>query len=157
MLTMQSYIRQWGILACAAVFLSSAVLASGYFGEPKDEFLKLDDAFKSTAKLLETSVEVSWEVAPRYYLYEKQFRFQVQDVSGKEIAISGRPKFSPAGIERHDEFMGQVMTFSDVVDISIPVRYSAESVPTQVRVDFQGCAEGGLCYPPSTRILELKP
>lgn len=130
--------------------------ANGYFGKTQDEFLKLDDAFKSTASRTENGIEVSWQVAPGYYLYEKQFRFQVQDATGTEVPMMGRPSYSPAGIERHDEFMGQVVTFSEVVDITVPVRIPDQADPIQVRVDFQGCAEKGLCYPPSTRKLQVQ-
>ena len=111
----------------------------------EDDFLDPDKAFVISARALdERQVEVAFDVAPGYYLYREQFKFQAPaDVRLGEAQI-------PPGKNKFDEtFQKEVATFHEAVRIVVPV----EQAPSEFKltVTNQGCADRGLCYPPQQR------
>ena len=114
----------------------------------EDDFLDPEVAFKLAARALdERNVELSFTVAPGYYLYREQFKFSANG------ATLGTPSL-PAGKTKFDEtFQKTVETYRDVVRIVIPV----EKAPALFRllITNQGCADKGLCYPPTQRAADV--
>ncbi len=106
-----------------------------------DEFLDPLDAFKASVRAADArTVEVTFEVAPGYYLYDEQFAFTADG------ATIGTPQL-PEGKVKYDEtFQKDVETHRDVLRIAVPV----EQAPPRftLAVNYQGCADKGLCYPP---------
>jgi thioredoxin:protein disulfide reductase len=121
----------WLTLTCGAVAARTA-----------DEFLDPEAAFKSSARVLdERTVQVSFEVAPGYYLYREQFKFAASGATlGAAIVPPGKVKFD-------ETFQKNVETHRDTVRIIVPVSQSAPHF--KLAVTYQGCADKGLCYPPS--------
>ena len=115
----------------------------------EEDFLDPEVAFKLTARLLdERTVEVTYTVAPGYYLYREQFKFAANG------ATLGAPVL-PAGKTKFDEtFQKDVETYRDVVRIAVPVTQAAGKF--ELLVTNQGCADKGLCYPPQQRGIEVK-
>ena len=119
------------LLACSAVFL--AVPASA------QEFLDPKVAFQPSASRVDGStVEVRFTIAKGYYLYRDKFRFAAPG------ATFGTPVF-PKGQMKKDDLFGDVEVFHDQVAIRLPVD---GALPAKLTVTAQGCAEGGICYPP---------
>ena len=106
-----------------------------------DDFLDPEVAFKGSVRTLDDkTVEVSFEVAPGYYLYREQFKFAANG------ATLGAPAI-PAGKVKFDEtFQKNVETHRDTVRIPVPVQQA--NGPFRLAVNYQGCADKGLCYPP---------
>ena len=121
----------WAVCSIASIAATAAT-----------DFLSPDVAFKSTARVLdERSVEVEFLVAPGYYLYREQFRFEAQ---GARLAAVQIP---PGKVKFDETFQKQVETHRDLIRISVPV---AQAEPKfNLVVTYQGCADKGLCYPPS--------
>ncbi len=115
----------------------------------EEDFLDPEVAFKLTARPLdERTVEVTYTVAPGYYLYREQFKFAANG------ATLGAPVL-PAGKTKFDEtFQKDVETYRDVVRIAVPVTQTAGKF--ELLVTNQGCADKGLCYPPQQRGIEVK-
>ena len=113
-----------------------------------DEFLPPELAFKSTARVLdERAVEVEFQVAPGYYLYREQFKFDALGATLGDVKI-------PAGKVKFDEtFQKEVETHRDLIRITIPVTQTA--MPFQLSITYQGCADKGLCYPPAQMNAEV--
>ena len=129
--------------------LAMSLLLPAAFGAlAADEFLDPDVAFKLSARAVdEKSVELNFEVAPGYYLYREQFKFEAVG------ATLGAPVI-PAGKVKFDEtFQKNVETYHDGVRIVIPVTQAAG--PFKLLVTNQGCADKGLCYPPMQRGVEV--
>lgn len=107
-----------------------------------DEFLDPDVAFKANARALdERTVEVSFEIAPGYYLYREQFKFEASQATLGAVAV-------PPGKVKFDEtFQKSVETHRGMLKIAIPVSQAGLSFP--LSVTYQGCADKGLCYPPA--------
>ena len=106
-----------------------------------EDFLDPDQAFQVSARALGgKSIELTFKVAPGYYLYREQFRFSAAGAS------LGAPDL-PRGKVKYDEtFQKDVETYRDVLHIALPVE-SADRRFALV-VTSQGCSDAGLCYPP---------
>ncbi|MFC3122672.1 protein-disulfide reductase DsbD [Agaribacter flavus] len=109
-------------------------------------FLKVEEAFVFDFEQRDDELVIKWQIADGYYLYKKQFKTKV------ESAELGEPIFQE-GIEIEDEFFGISEVFYHATEIVYPIKYAeADSV---VKLRFQGCAEAGLCYPPTTQVIYL--
>lgn len=116
------------------------------------EFLPVDEAFRLSAVLQPNgTVLARWRMADGYYLYRHQFgaKFNALD-SGAQL---GQLRI-PEGISKVDEFFGQVEVYYGSVDIDIPL---IGSLPdgASLTVEFQGCADAGLCYPPERKLFHV--
>jgi thiol:disulfide interchange protein DsbD len=125
------------VVLCALLVLSMATRAIA-----ADDFLDPEVAFKASAHAADArTVEVSFEIAPGYYLYREQFKFQATG------ATLGPPAL-PAGHVKFDEnFQKNVETYRDVLRVAVPVEQAGG--PFRLAVTYQGCADKGLCYPPA--------
>lgn len=106
------------------------------------EFLKVDEAFKGDVSRLDNELIVRFAIAPGYYLYRDQFRFKADNVS------FGPAQF-PEGKLKHDEYLGEQIVYFNHVELRVPILSAPDAFVA--KLTFQGCAEAGLCYPPTTR------
>jgi thioredoxin:protein disulfide reductase len=107
-----------------------------------DEFLAPEVAFKLAARAAdERTLEVVFTVAPGYYLYREQFKFVATG------ATLGTPEIPQGKVKFDETFQKNVETNRDIVRITIPVQQAGPNF--QLRVSNQGCADKGLCYPPT--------
>jgi thiol:disulfide interchange protein DsbD len=125
---------RFALLAIAALSLWQPALAG-------DDFLEPDKAFQFSARQLDPkTVEITFDIAPGYYLYREQFRFLAEGAS------LGKPDIPPGKIKWDQTFEKEVETYRNVLKINLPVT----NAPAQFRLvtTSQGCADAGLCYPP---------
>ena len=113
-----------------------------------DDFLEPEKAFRFSARALDVAnLEVTYAVAPGYYLYREQFKFVA---TGATLG----PAVLPAGKVKYDEtFQKNVETYRDSVRIIVPVSGSTGDV--RLVATSQGCADAGLCYPPMQSMATL--
>lgn len=142
-------IRQHPLNLWLQLFVAILLVVGFRVVHAEEDFLDPEVAFKLSARAVdERTVEVSYAVAPGYYLYREQFKFAAKG------ATLGEPKL-PVGKSKFDEtFQKTVETYRDVVRIAIPVTQASGAF--QLLVTNQGCADKGLCYPPQERGLEVK-
>ncbi|HRP87867.1 MAG TPA: protein-disulfide reductase DsbD, partial [Gammaproteobacteria bacterium] len=112
-------------------------------GAAQQEFLHPDQAFKTRATRRDGGVALVWDIAPGYYLYREQFA-----VSAEGAPL---PAEFPRGRIISDEFFGDVEVLYDSAETWVQPPTGAQTL--QVR--HQGCAEGGICYPPTTWTVTL--
>ena len=106
-----------------------------------EDFLDPDKAFQVSARTRgDKAVEVSFKVAPGYYLYREQFKFSATGAS------LGAPNLPHGKVNFDETFQKDVETYREVLRVAVPVE-RAESRFLLV-VTSQGCADAGLCYPP---------
>lgn len=120
---------------------------------PSRELLPAEKAFKFSAKLLNrSSVELTWRIAPGYYLYREKFAFSLE--SHKGISL-GRFEL-PHGLPHEDAEFGSVEIFRDDLVVTVPLEgdLGADQV-VELTASFQGCADRGVCYPPMTQSIRL--
>ena len=129
--------------------LMSLVPAGARAALTEADLLPVDQAYQLSAKAVGTDrVEFSWKIAPGYYLY--RHRTSVAVVGGGFAAGALQ---IPAGDKHQDEFFGAVETYRGQLVAVLPGTASATSA--QFKVKFQGCADVGVCYPPTTRVLTV--
>ena len=113
---------------------------------PIDQAFRLQ-GFSATAD----GVDVRFEIRDKYYLYGHRFGFRPSDGSSATLGEVRRPPGTPY----HDEYFGDVEIYRGTVDIHVPVQGAQSGDTLALDVDFQGCWDGGICYPPETRTLNL--
>ena len=123
---------------------TSDPLADLFSDEP--EFLQVDEAFQFDFAQQGDSVILSWQIADGYYLYKKQFKTVVKQ------AEIGLPVF-PVAEQVEDEFFGLSDVFRGQLDVTYPIVSSVQDGIVKIR--YQGCADAGLCYPPTTKEVYL--
>jgi thiol:disulfide interchange protein DsbD len=119
-------------------------LADLFADEP--EFLQVDEAFQFDFIQQGEQVILSWKIADGYYLYKKQFKTVVKQ------AELGKPIF-PVAEQVEDEFFGLSDIFRGQLDVTYPIVSSVQNGIVKIR--YQGCADAGLCYPPTVKEVYL--
>jgi thioredoxin:protein disulfide reductase len=125
------------------ILLALALLGAVWLQEARaaDDFLEPDKAFQFSARALDDkSVEVSYQIAPGYYLYREQFKFAANG------ATLGTPVIPPGKVKYDATFEKNVETYRDQIRIVVPVEQAGAEF--RLAVTSQGCADAGLCYPP---------
>ena len=118
-----------------------------------DNFLPVDQAFRFDA-LAEGSdrVRLNWEIAEGYYLY----RSRIKVTTSAGAVQLGAPQM-PAGQVKNDEYFGRQEIYHHELIVTVPVaRASGGVLEVPLQIQYQGCAEAGLCYPPQTKTVTVK-
>ncbi|MDQ3260591.1 MAG: protein-disulfide reductase DsbD [Pseudomonadota bacterium] len=133
-------------------WLTTALLLFASFARAAEpEILDPAVAFKFSAKVVsDSSVEVTYDIAPGYYLYREKFAFVSESAKLGDAQI-------PNGKVKHDEFFGRIETLRDKVRIVIPYTSGGNSAgPWSLSATSQGCADVGVCFPPNTERVAFK-
>ncbi len=129
------------------LFLAVLLLAGAHAARAADEFLDPEVAFTLAAKAQgDRSVELSFTVAPGYYLYGEQFKVVATD------ATLGTPSRPPGKIKFDETFQKDVESYRGTVRILVPVEQAGARL--RIIATNQGCADKGLCYPPMERAID---
>ncbi|MCF7965227.1 MAG: protein-disulfide reductase DsbD [Methylobacter tundripaludum] len=135
------------IFLCFLSILSQSTFALG-----AGEVLPPDQAFKVSAKALAADrIEISWDIAEGYYLYRNKMRFESKT---GQIRL-GEPVF-PAGETHHDENFGDVVIYRNTLNVPVTLSVENGASSLQLLVQYQGCADRGICYPPQKTTFDLK-
>lgn len=121
---------------------------------PSEDFLPPDIAFRVSGSNAGQTIQFHWQIEPGYYLY--QHRFSVTPLDDR--VKLGELTFSRPSEPKDDPEFGQVQVFHDDVTVSVPVLATPDGF-AEVKVQYQGCAEKGLCYLPQshTEMFQLEP
>ncbi len=111
-----------------------------------DEFLKVDQAFIFNFDQQNDKLDIIFDISEGYYLYRHQFKFTANNVTYSTIDL-------PAGVDHKDEFFGVQQIFKEQLKFTINLEEVNESASITIR--YQGCAEKGLCYPPTKKVITL--
>ena len=114
--------------------------------------LPIGEAYKLSADAGTPGViRLHWKIAPDYYLYRGQMKF----TAGEGVTLAAAQL--PNGRKYHDEYLGDVETYHDGIDASIPYTLAPGTQRIRISVRYQGCHEVDpkICYPPHTEELDL--
>ncbi|MFL6547630.1 MAG: protein-disulfide reductase DsbD [Povalibacter sp.] len=126
-------------------FLQPKKATNGEF-LPPDEAFRFGPGVESADRAL-----LTWVIADGYYLYKSRISVvsETPDVQVGQIAL-------PKGDPKHDENFGDVEVYHQLLEATLPIARSAGAGRTlDLKVTYQGCAEGGLCYNPITKNVSL--
>jgi thiol:disulfide interchange protein DsbD len=120
--------------------------ASDSFFSNDDEFLPVDEAFSFEFFQRGNQLDVSFTIAPGYYLYRHQFKATANNALFTPLEL-------PPGTAHEDEFFGIQQVFTDDLNFNITINQAGDNA--DISVSYQGCAEKGLCYPPTSKTVPL--
>jgi thiol:disulfide interchange protein DsbD len=128
-----------------------ALPATGTAIEPED-ILDYGDVFIISGHAPDrSSIEVNWDIAHGYYLYNNDF---LEFSSGTPGVVIGEP-IIPRGKIEFDSLLGHdVEKYEGELRVDIPIRSIEPDIHAmQLRVRSQGCLDKVLCYPPTTQVV----
>lgn len=115
------------------------------------EPLPAEQAYRVEASLLDDhTIEVRFAIEPGYYLYRNKLDFLLDP----DASLLGTPAL-PRGLDHEDRYFGKQQIYRDALRFTIPLK-SALGRPSTLILTHQGCADMGVCYPPSTVTLPLQ-
>ncbi|AOD16153.1 protein-disulfide reductase DsbD [Xanthomonas fragariae] len=114
------------------------------------DLLPVDQAFTpSTTANSRESIALSWKIAPGYYLYRHRISVKSgQGFTAGELAL-------PEGESKHDEFFGQVQIYRKQLQATLAGKAEPSLQTAVLQVQYQGCADAGVCYPPQRREIRV--
>jgi len=141
-------------IAISSIWLTSNSLAqqsifdtsSSSLFSNEEEFLKPEQAFLFNFHQQNENLAITFDIAPGYYLYKKQFKFSGDKTDYAPVSL-------PTGVDHEDEFFGLQQIYTGQLKLKALLKKVKEG--STLSITYQGCAEKGLCFPPMTQTIEL--
>ena len=141
-----------------AWLLSAIAIAASFLlvlpASAQKAFLHPDKAFPVTVSWLEnkTQLQVNLLTVNGYYLYQEAFQFRLMQADGaSQILTAALPK---AEVKFDETFQKNMPIYRYPIEVVLTLPGGAalaeKGQGILIEVDLQGCADGGICYPPST-------
>ncbi|MCA6061993.1 protein-disulfide reductase DsbD [Thalassolituus marinus] len=129
-----------------ATLVTQAGVLDSLVGNDEPEFLPVDQAFPLYYQLKDGQLLANWSTPDGYYLYQHRIFLKQGDVKVEPLS------FSHPGKEKEDEAFGLVTAFYGDLDVVFDL---STLQPGEVTLNYQGCADAGLCYPPQRETIAL--
>lgn len=136
---------------CALAWLAAGGAGAAGLTGTTPSLLPPEQAFRFSARALDArTLEARFEIADGYYLYRDKLAFAIEpaDLNGAKPAL-------PEGKRKHDEFFGDVETYRGQVVVRVPLGQARPGASLTLKADSQGCADAGVCYPPTVQQVKL--
>lgn len=129
------------------------LLGNNNWAGQMDSLLTVDQAFKvETIALNDVLLSTRFTIHPNVYLYKDQLEIKslTQGISVAKITF-------PKGKIKDDPYFGNVEVFYDLVEIDVAIsRNNNEPKNVELKIDYQGCIDEGICYPPASKTLNVE-
>lgn len=136
------------LFAALALFLALTQSATAV---SEADLLPVEQAYPLSIQANSASeIQINWGIAKGYYLYKHRFAVSAVDAS----VIVGKLAL-PAGKKYRDEFFGDVETYRQQVSATVQIQNPKQLSVITLKIKFQGCADIGVCYPPTTKLLSV--
>lgn len=113
------------------------------------QFLPVTEAFRpGVVDANAERIELQFDIAPGYYLYRHRLKFTLDDDPAGIATI-----VLPDGTAKTDEFFGDVEVYYN--SLKVILQLAPGVAARELEVEYQGCADAGLCYPPETMRFKL--
>jgi thiol:disulfide interchange protein len=139
--------QQDGFGAALRAVDAGGTLGAGSAALPAEQAFRVEALATAPDRLL-----LRWTMAKGYYLYRDQTALSVPDAPALKLVPAW-----PAGTAHQDEHFGQVTVYFDQVEVPVGIAGDLQGRRTlSVQAAFQGCQDGGICYPVMTRSLQVE-
>ncbi|MEH6650326.1 MAG: protein-disulfide reductase DsbD [Motiliproteus sp.] len=93
---------------------------------------------------------LNWQMPDGYYLYRDKIKLHTAD----KVTVLDIKK--EAAVEKEDAIYGRSWVYFDSAEVWVAIQQAlnGEANP-EIKVEYQGCWEGGICYPPETKTVNL--
>ncbi|MCB1559898.1 MAG: protein-disulfide reductase DsbD [Xanthomonadales bacterium] len=138
------------LLTAATALLLALASVSPARAVDESDLLPVEEAFSLTATATSRdAIQLHWDIADGYYLYRGRIKARGSD--GVEIGELDLPE----GKHKTDEFFGDVQIYRHAVDATLALK-SAGADSAIVTIQYQGCADIGICYPPHRQTVTVE-
>ena len=141
---MRSSVRAKSLLLLSFALMTLIGVTTPALAIGEDEFLPPEQAFTYQVSANPSEVTVEWKATPGYYLYKKRMGLAAA-TPGVTVGESVYPK---AEIHK-DEYFGEQEVFRGAFKVTAPLTGAKPGDTVALKLKWQGCADAGLCYPPS--------
>ncbi len=127
-----------------------------FYALAEEEFLPPEQAFAIQPSKVNSSeqgnyVIVTWKIADGYYIYRDKVSFTVKDDS----LVLGDVELSPSET-KEDPYFGKIQIYKNELTAKIPFTSSKKKDELLfLSAKSQGCASGGICYPPMKQTISF--
>ena len=109
-----------------------------------EEAFQMDYIFKSPTEII-----IRWEINNSYYLYKEKFSFSSKDYFIDEVKL-------PIAKIKDDSYFGKSEVYYNMVEATLIIRPKTQKKTNRtLALEYQGCWEGGVCYPIEKIFLKL--
>lgn len=131
----------------AAFVLLASTASAGLFDNNTNKGpTDVEKAFVLSAESINAQqVMLRWDILDDYYLYDNRMKFSAGP--GIQISEVSRSKTK----SKDDPLFGKVDVYYGSSEIILNIINNTESDQVDLTIDYQGCWEGGVCYPPVTK------
>ena len=133
------------VLASSNLYATNTIDLNAILGE-QESLLKVEEAFELSVDIVDDKALVKFDIADGYYMYSERMHISSPDAELGELYI-------PEGKVKDDPYLGLTQVHYNFLEASATIT-QANGDFTLV-VDYQGCAEDRLCYPPTTTEVKL--
>ncbi|MCP1373176.1 protein-disulfide reductase DsbD family protein [Dyella lutea] len=113
---------------------------------PPEQAFRLDAVATAPDRLL-----LRWSMPHGYYLYRDKTELSTPGAGGLKL----QPAW-PAGTHHQDDYQGETVIYYDEVEVPVGIAGDLGGRhQLSVQARFQGCQDGGICYPVMTRTLQV--
>jgi len=130
-------------------------ITSAATGVRAEDLLPPDKAVVCSAQEVGADmVRVTWHIADGYYLYRDRIHFK----SDNPAIRLAKPIFPAPSQIKTDEFFGKMAIYRGDLVVTLPVlRDRTASAETfNLKTNYQGCADAGVCFPPQNKSTSLR-
>ncbi len=129
------------LLMCFSMAFSNQVLAKPVVPLTPEEAFHLNASFVRPQTLM-----LDWKIARGYFLYVKRISIQFTPSIQTPIEL-------PQGEFHANKENGRDEVYSG--NVSVPISFANNEMPSTMSVDYQGCSAEGFCYPPMNQTFML--
>ncbi len=116
----------------------------------KDDYLPPEQAFVFSARVVDgNTLALHWQIAPGYHLYRDRISIASTQSQAQWAALA-----LPAGEDRFDPNFNKTMAIFEK-SLDVDVHFAKGSALLPLTVNWQGCADAGLCYAPASTDLQV--
>jgi len=128
-----------------AVFANAGLFSQSESQDPKP----VEEVFVLTSEVLSNQqLLLRWDILDEYYLYDNRMQFNIDEQKVAEISRS-------ASKLKDDPLFGKVNVYYHSSEIILNLeRYKGRDT-VDLNVQYQGCWDGGVCYPPISEMLTI--
>jgi thiol:disulfide interchange protein DsbD len=123
------------------------------------EFLPPEKAFPVSADRKDgNTIGVIFGITEGYYLYRDKIGIHLLDANGGSASGVQLGTFKlPRGKMKKDPTFGDTEVFKHSFKVGVPLEVTNKALTaSKLRIDYQGCAEDGVCYPNHQQTYEVK-
>jgi len=113
---------------------------------PPEQAFRLDAVATAPDRVL-----LRWTMPHGYYLYRDKTELSTPGVTDLKL----QPAW-PAGVHHQDDYQGETIIYFNEVDVPVGIAGPVSGRrQLTIQARFQGCQDGGICYPVMTRSLDV--